>query len=631
MCGIAGFIGSGSRDVLEKMTGALAHRGPDAEGFFVEEKKGIYFGHRRLSILDLRGGAQPMLTNEQKLVIVFNGEIYNHAELRAELVAKGYLFETDHSDTEVLLYAYCEWGDGMLEKLNGMWAFAIYDKCEDSIFLARDRFGKKPLYYFHRPEGDGVFAFSSELSSLLQHPQAPRNESTLALKKYFAYGYIPAPHSRIDGIYKLPGGYCGRLNLRTKRWSMQRYWEYQLEPCQSDLPADGGQAWGEELLECLDRAVKRRLISDVPLGVFLSGGIDSSAVAALASRHLPEGRLKTFSIGFTDPSFDELPFARQMASYLRCDHHEEILDLERAVHLLPELLSRMDEPLADSSLLPTWLLSGFARRHVTVALGGDGGDELFAGYDPFKALRAAELYSKVVPKWLHPALSFLAAQLPVSHRNISLDFKIKRTLRGLTFPEPLWMPVWMGPLDLHELDAFFGDKNDPEEIYSEAIDAWELPRAGASPVDRALQFFTRLYLQDDILTKVDRTSMLHSLEARSPFLDIEVVDFARRLPHTVKLRGGITKWILKKALESLLPHEIIYRKKKGFGMPIGAWLRDGAFTPAEPKSVAAKNFFYQYLKAHRSGKGDQRLFLWAQSVLGECANRLFLGDDLPLH
>lgn len=620
MCGIAGFIGSGDRDVLVKMTRALAHRGPDAEGFFVEEKNRIHFGHRRLSIIDLADGAQPMVTADRELVIVFNGEIYNHAELRSELIAKGYSFQTNHSDTEVLLHGYREWGEEMLKKLNGMWAFAIYDQRKQEIFLARDRFGKKPLYYFQwQGEQEFHFAFASELKALLLHPRASQKESVLALKKYFAYGYIPAPHSPIEGIYKLPGGCFGKLNIQTGVWDIQRYWDYQLESSCSDLPSDGGKAWCEELLDLLDRAVKRRLVTDVPLGVFLSGGIDSSAIAALAARHLPAGRLKTFSIGFTDPSFDELPYARKMAAHLGCAHHEEILDLENAVRLLPGLLNRLDEPIADSSLLPTWLLSGFARRHVTVALGGDGGDELFAGYDPFKALKAAELYSKIVSKKIHPALCLLASRLPVSHRNISFDFKIKRFLKGLSFAQALWMPVWMGPLNLQEINDYFGSHDTAEEIYSEAIDVWEAVGVHADPVDRALQFFTRLYLQDNILAKVDRASMLHSLEARSPFLDIEVVDFARRLPHSVKFRNGTTKWILKKALESLLPSDVIYRKKKGFGMPIGSWLRDGKITPATPKTPSAKRFFEKRLQAHQSGKSDERLFLWARAALSGIA------------
>lgn len=597
------------------MTGALVHRGPNAEGFFIEKQCGIYLGHRRLAILDLAQGGQPMATADGELVIIFNGEIYNHLELRAELRAKGYQFQTNHSDTEVLLYAYREWREEMLPRLNGMWAFAIYDRRQQQLFLGRDRFGKKPLYYFQTHEGESLFAFASELKALLLHPRAPREESPLALKKYFAYGYIPAPHSPIKGIFKLPGGHCGTWDLKTKQWSVKRYWEYRLEPMQSGLPKDQGKAWGEELLDRLDRAVKQRLIADVPLGVFLSGGIDSSAIAALATRHLPQGALQTFSIGFTDPSFDERDYARRTASYLTSNHHEEILDLKKARQFLPQLLSQLDEPIADSSLLPTWLLSRFAQRHVTVALGGDGSDELFAGYDPFLALQAAKLYSSCVPRCCHPALAFLVAQLPVSHRNMSIDFKIKRFLRGTAFPQPLWMPLWMGPLELRELNDYFGDKNLVEEIYSEVIQLWESAGEQKNPIDHALQFFARLYLQDDILAKVDRMSMLHSLEVRAPFLDNEVVDFVRQLPHAVKLRGGTTKWILKKALDSLLPAEILHRKKKGFGMPIGAWLQQGIVTPEAPTMPSAQRFFKQRLQLHRLGKSDERLFLWAQHVL----------------
>lgn len=614
MCGIAGFVasrGTGDRGVLERMTRSLAHRGPDAEGYFVEEKQCVYLGHRRLSIVDLAGGAQPMETTGGEQVIVFNGEIYNHMELRAELKAKGYLFLTDHSDTEVLLEAYREWGEGMLDRLNGMFAFAIFDRFRGKLFMARDRFGKKPLYWFHK---EGTFAFASELSALLRHPEAPRNESSLALKKYFAYGYIPAPHSVIDGIWKLPGGWCGTLDIRSGTWESRKWWEFQLEPQSEEATPSRCRVWAEELLATLDRAVKRRLMADVPLGVFLSGGIDSSAVAALAARHLPEGRLRTFSIGFTDASFDELPYAREAAAFIGCAHESEILDLERARELIPGILARLDEPMGDGSLLPTWLLCGFTRRHVTVALGGDGGDELFAGYDPFKALRAADLYSRFVPRFIHPAIRLLASQLPVSHANISLDFKIKRTLRGLSHGAALRVPVWMGPLEPKEIDAYFGDHTSVDELYSEAIEAWESAGGKADPVHRTLQFFTRLYLQDDILTKVDRASMLHGLEARSPFLDKDVMDFARKLPHSVKLRNGTTKWILKKALEPILPASILYRKKKGFGTPLGAWFRQGALAPKIPGGRPGTSV-QRALHSHQSGRGDERLFLWCQHVL----------------
>jgi len=616
MCGIAGFVaprGAGDRDLLERMTRALAHRGPDAEGYFVDPERGVHLGHRRLSIVDLSGGAQPMSTPDGNLTIVFNGEIYNHAELRAELQAKGYGFQTDHSDTEVLLLGYREWGEGLLERLNGMFAFAIHDKSVGILFLARDRFGKKPLYYFQARRG-GVFGFASELTALLRHPAAPRNESPLALKKYFAYGYIPAPHSVIEGIRKLPGGWCGKLDLQSGDWRARQWWEFQLEPSTLEPTPAQCAAWGEELLAILDRAVQRRLMADVPLGVFLSGGIDSSAVAALAARHLPAGRLRTFSVGFTDSSFDELPYAREAAAFIGCAHDAEILDLERARELIPGLLARLDEPMGDGSILPTWLLCGFTRRHVTVALGGDGGDELFAGYDPFKALNSARLYDRLVPRAIHPVIRLLASRLPVSHANISLDFKIKRALRGLSYGERLRVPVWMGPLEPAEIDAYFGDYTPQEELYSEAIAAWESAGEHADPIDRTLQFFTRLYLQDDIIAKVDRASMLHGLEARSPFLDLEVVDFARKLPHSLKLRGGTTKWILKKALEPILPASILYRKKKGFGTPLGQWIREGALLPKIPggrEGVVVD----KAIRSHQSGRTDERLFLWCQHVL----------------
>ena len=617
MCGIAGFVasrGSGDREVLEKMTRALAHRGPDAEGYLISSEAGVHLGHRRLSIVDLSGGAQPMTTSDGELSIVFNGEIYNHSELRAELQGLGHVFQTDHSDTEVLLLGYRAWGESLLERLNGMFAFAIFDKQRGRLFLARDRFGKKPLYWFQR---NGVFAFGSELTALLHHPACPRNESALALKKYFAYGYIPAPLSVIDGIFKLPGGWCGTLDLSTRKWSPRKWWEFVLEPSQEEVTPARCAAWAAELLEKLDQAVQRRLMADVPLGVFLSGGIDSSAVAALAARHLPEGRLRTFSVGFTDPSFDESAYAREAAAFIGCAHEMEILDLERARDLLPGLLARLDEPMGDASILPTWLLSGFTRRHVTVALGGDGGDELFAGYDPFKALQKADLYARTVPRLIHPAIRLLASRLPVSHANISLDFKIKRTLRGLSYREELRLPVWMGALEPREIDDYFGDHSPEEDLYSEAIAAWDAAGGQAHSVDRALQFFTRLYLQDGIMAKVDRASMLHSLEARSPFLDLEVVDFARRLPHTVKLREGTTKWILKKALEPVLPASILYRKKKGFGTPVGAWLREGAISPEIPGDSMghAASVVKRALDSHRSGSSDERLFLWCQHVL----------------
>ncbi|HEY1793729.1 MAG TPA: asparagine synthase (glutamine-hydrolyzing) [Opitutaceae bacterium] len=609
MCGITGFVGEGDISVLGRMTEALARRGPDDHGHWVEKDQGVHLGHRRLSILDIQGGHQPMLSADESLVIVFNGEIYNFAELRSELAAKGHKFLTDHSDTEVLLNGYREWGPQLPSRCNGMWAFVIYDRANRVLFASRDRFGKKPFYY---TASGGTFVFASELTALRLHPKTPSAVSRRSLKKFFGYGYIPAPSTILEDVKKLPGGCSLTLKLGgapTPR--VDRYWEFSVEPLAgAEIPQDPEAAWAEELRALLDNAVKRRLVADVPVGVFLSGGIDSSAVTAFASRHVPKGMLRTFSIGFEEASFDESRYARRVAGILGTEHHEEILSISRARALLPAIAARLDEPLGDNSLLPTYLLSEFTRRHVKVALGGDAGDELFAGYDPFRALRTAQLYHRFLPRPIHQAIRLLAARMPVSHGNMSADFRVKRILRGLSYPPKLWLPVWMAPLGEDELSDLFMEPVDIEDVYSEAIEAWERS-AQADIVDRALEFFTKLYLQDDILVKVDRASMMHGLEVRAPFLDLDLVNFARRIPWSWKFRDGETKYILKRALEPVLPREILYRAKKGFGAPIGQWFKDGELT-FEPGSLegispaVAKGL----LDSHRRGRSDQRSFLW---------------------
>jgi asparagine synthase (glutamine-hydrolysing) len=609
MCGICGFVGQGSDTDLRRMTDAIAHRGPDADGFWADPTRGIHLGHRRLAILDLTGGVQPMVTVDGGLVIIFNGEIYNFAELRAELVGRGYKFVTDHSDTEVLLHGFRAWGADLPRRLNGMWTFAIYDRTTRKIFCSRDRFGKKPFYYTVQ---NGAFVFGSELSALRCHPAVRSGVSRVALKKYFGYGYIPAPHSILENVSKLPGGHSLWLDCESLAVRTEKYWDFVLEPFTGgEIPPNPEETWGEELRARLDAAVKCRLVADVPVGVFLSGGIDSSAVTAFASRHVPAGQLKTFSIGFEEASFDESAYARRVAQLFKTDHYLETLSISKAHSLLPAIAARLDEPMGDSSLLPTYLLSEFTRQHVKVALGGDAGDELFAGYDPFVALRKAELYAKLVPRPVHQAIRLLAARLPVSHRNMSFDFKLKRTLRGLSYPPKLWLPVWMSSLDQGELAELFNEPADLEEIFSEAIAAWE-SCAQTDVIDRTLQYYTKLYLQDDILTKVDRATMMHGLEARAPFLDVNFVNFVRRIPSAWKYRRGQTKYILKKALEPVLPADVLYRKKKGFGVPIGAWFKDGHLGVDAAAPIAGLNsaFVQQKLAEHRAGRADQRAFLW---------------------
>jgi asparagine synthase (glutamine-hydrolysing) len=617
MCGIAGFAGQGSREDIVRMNAAQASRGPDGEGIWADPAQGVYLGHLRLAIIDLAGGAQPMWTPDGDIGVIFNGEIYNHAELRSELKALGARFETDHSDTEVLLQGYRIWGDPFVDRLNGMWAFVIYDRPRRRLFASRDRFGKKPFYYLHRP---GLFAFASELTALASHSAVRSSVSPVALRKFFAYGYIPAPHSILEGVRKLPGGHCLEYDVATGSLRVWKYWDFVLDPFEQ-IPADAEAQWCEQLRTLIGRAVKRRLISDVPIGAFLSGGIDSSAISAFAARELGPGRLNTYSIGFEEPSFDESAFARRAADLIQSRHRVKTLSIDTARQVIPSVLGRLDEPLGDSSLLPTYLLCRFAREHVTVAIGGDGGDELFAGYDPFRALRWADLYQKLIPRPVHRAIGLAIAGLPVSHHNMSLDFKLKRTLRGLDHRPALWCPVWMASLSPSDLEACFREPVDLEDLYSEAIEQWESCRTD-SLVDRTLQFYTKLYLQDDILTKVDRASMMHSLEVRAPFLDIELVDFVRRIPWRYKLRGGQSKYLLKKALEPVLPNDILYRSKKGFGVPIGSWFRSGAVTlgSTHPAGLEA-DFVARRLAAHRNGGSDERAFLWGALTVASFLDR----------
>jgi len=600
------------------MNETLHHRGPDAAGEWSDASGGIYLGHRRLSIIDIEGGAQPMWTHDGMLGIVFNGEIYNFRELRHTLEQRGHVFSSDHSDTEVLLYGYREWGAGLPQHLNGMWAFAIFDKKKNGLFLSRDRFGKKPLY--HAQRGD-TFMFASELTALRRHPQFGFSPSTLALKKYFAYNYIPAPLTLYEQVYKLPGGCNLFYSLATKTVTVNRYWEFTIEPVDTSSPGSEARLAGE-LRDHLDNAVSRRLVSDVPLGIFLSGGIDSTAVATFASKHVEPRLLNTFSIGFEEPSFDESAYSTLAAAALGTSHHHATLSIEKAVQLLPAIAAMIDEPLGDSSLLPTYLLCNECRKKVTVALGGDGADELFAGYDPFVALHSAELYAALVPKSLHTGIRLLFNRLPVSHVNMSADFRIKRTLRGLGYEKPLWNPVWQASLDPAEINELFADHTPVEELFSEAIDSWE-HCSGDTIVDRTLEYFTRLYLQNDILTKVDRAGMMNSLEVRAPFLDIDLVNFARRLPSHLKYRRGTTKYLLRKALAPLLPKKILSRRKKGFGVPVGTWFKTGqlGIDPDQIPHGFDSGFVNRQIVTHKNGTRDNRGFLWNLWMLSDILGR----------
>jgi asparagine synthase (glutamine-hydrolysing) len=611
MCGLVGFVGSGSQVDLQRMTATLAHRGPDGDGYFIDETSHVFLGHRRLAIIDPASGQQPMWNEDGQICVVFNGEIYNHAELRSDLERRGHRFASDHCDTEVLVHGWEEWAEGLPTRINGMFAFVILDQKQRRLFLARDRFGEKPLYYAVRP---GFFAFGSELTGLAAHPAISRTVAQRALQKFFAYGYIPAPHSIIEGTFKLPGGYWLTYDLSSDQVVTKAYWRFVIEPDLSLRDADEPRLV-EECRSLLVAAARRRLMSDVALGIFLSGGIDSSLVLASLAHSQPGSSLSTFTIGFDEPSFDESPHAAAVARHIGSRHHERRLSVQRARDLIDKVLERLDEPLGDASLLPTYLLSLFAKERVTVALSGDGGDELFAGYDPFLALAPAAVSSRLMPSWGHMTLRRLVDLLPISHANMSFDFKLRRALMGVSYSPSIQLPVWMAPLDPRDMQDLFESSLDVEDLYDEAIALWESdPRK--NPIDRGLEFFTRFYLQDNILTKADRAAMMCSLEARAVFLDNDVVDFCRRLPSRFKLRNGERKYLLKKVARSLLPSSIIDRKKKGFGIPLAKWLREiPDAPPLAPLSGVQVNYAKRSFNEHRAGNADHRLFLWSWIVM----------------
>src|SRR5881392_701789 len=520
---------------------------------------------RRLKIIDLATGHRPMAGEEGRVWIVFNGEIYNYLELRETLAARGHTFTT-HSDTEVIVHGYEDRGLASLDDLEGMFAFAIWDAPAPTLVLARDRLGIKPLYYAVLPD---QIVFASELRALVEHPAVERTLDLTALSRYLAHEYVPAPHSIFRGVRKLPAGHW--LSYTDGRLKVEPYWDVQF-----GRPGPVGEAEAVAALRAtLEASVRQHLVSDVPLGVFLSGGIDSSTVAAFAARHA-SGRLKTFSIGFEDPSFDESAHARRVARALDTDHHEEILSPRAAVDLVGRLPDLLDEPLGDASLLPTYLLSRFTRRSVTVALSGDGGDELFAGYPTYQAHRAARAF-EVVPRWVRQRLLRPAIErLPVSLDDLSLDFRLKTFMKGMDFAPVERHAAWLGSFTPAEQRALFTPDALARMEVAPSYAAFHETLAhapSASGLERMLYLDLKGYLGEGVLAKADRTSMACSLEVRVPLLDRRVVELAASLPMRLKLRGFTTKYVLKRALSGVLPREVLERRKKGFGVPLGRWFR----------------------------------------------------------
>jgi asparagine synthase (glutamine-hydrolysing) len=567
MCGIVGIVerrrGAVDEAVLGRMCEAIRHRGPDEDGFY--HGAGVGLAMRRLAIIDLKGGQQPMHNADRTASIVFNGEIYNYKEVRAELERLGHRFHTD-CDTEVIVHAYDEYGAECPKYLRGMFAFAIWDVRTEELFLARDRVGKKPLLYART--GDGL-VFGSEFAALLQHPQVGREVNREAIHHYLTFMCVPAPLTAYRDIHKLEPGHTLRYT-RGGEIKTERYWQPDFSQKTRMSEAEAG----ERAVEILREAVRVRLMSEVPLGAFLSGGVDSSAVVALMSE-VSSAPVKTFSIGFEEQDFSELHHARRVAEHIGAEHHEFIVRPD-ALEVLPTLVEHYGEPYADSSAIPTYYVARETRRHVTVALNGDGGDECFAGYERYAAMKLAGKY-RGVPGLLREGLIKPAVGLyPTSETRRSRARDLKRFLDAASLPTVERYMRWISVLDVAAKDELYTDEFSREMRAHDAADfvaPWFARANGAGVVDASLLADTMTYLPNDLLVKVDIASMAVSLEARSPFLDHHVIEFAASLPENLKLRGLTTKYLLKRVLAKLLPAENLQRRKMGFGVPIGHWLR----------------------------------------------------------
>ncbi|MCB6541222.1 Asparagine synthetase [uncultured Desulfovibrio sp.] len=628
MCGIAGTCQVDASPLtpeagqwVKAMTDRMSHRGPDGEGQWSSGP--VCLGHRRLSIIDLSGGGQPMHSADGQMTVTFNGEIYNYAELKEQLTALGGQFQTS-SDTEVILEGYRIWGPDCLARFDGMFAFALWDNQQRRLFCARDRFGKKPFFYTVQ---HGRLYFASELTGIEQLRHLSLTMNPQAVMRYLAYEYVPTPHSVYTEVQSLPPSHM--LLLQDGNLSISRYWDMPM-PDESDRRSDNELC--EELRFLLSRAVRRRMVSDVPLGVFLSGGIDSSIVAGLMARQSSTA-IKTFSIGFSEASYDESRYARIVAKAFATDHHERVLSAEECADTLPGIISRMDVPMADASVAPTWLLSGVTREKVTVALGGDGADELWAGYEHYIGFKVAQWYNAAPSALRKGIIEPLAQLLPSSAGYINPRLAVATFLRAAH--APAWQRVQtmltaFTP-DMQEsiLDSAFKAQQPgflaPEVLFAptrEHYDHWQ-PQNAATPLARAFHVYARQFMLDDILVKVDRCSMLHSLEVRAPFLDKDAAEFAARLPVGRKLHGFKRKWLLKKAFAELLPDEILYRNKRGFQIPVAQWLR-GRMRPlmedllSESTLKAQGIFNHQAVRAlmdeHVSGRADLRKPLWTLLV-----------------
>lgn len=566
MCGIVGTLNCDgspvSPDLLLRMTRMLKHRGPDGEGIWVNQNIG--FGHRRLSIIDLSDdGKQPMANSHGNVILTFNGEIYNYQELRNELIAKNYIFNSK-SDSEVIIHLYEEEGIDCLKRLNGMFAFALWDATNQLLFLARDRLGIKPLFYFF----DGrFFRFASEIKGLLADNDIERRVDTQGLHNFLSFNYSTAPLTLFSGIKQLlPAHALSVSKGELREW---RYWDVSYP---ANFPEHPDHYWSSELEETLSESIKRHLVADVPIGMLLSGGVDSSAILALLSKRL-DSRPLSFSIGFREHSYNEIKYARQTAKHCKVELHERLAEPHMA-HDLPKLVWHSEDPLADPSAIPMYYLAEMVSQQVKVAISGDGADELFAGYETYQADYLGRMY-RALPKFLRQGvIEPLTQKIPISYERYSLEMKIKRFVRAANLSPEEAHFSWRLIFDERFKASLKRNGEDCHSTFDQYKELFNrVPRSQF--LNRMLYFDTCFHLPNDILTKVDRMSMAHGLEVRVPFLDPEVVQFAAQVPPRLKLRRFHTKkFLLKAAMKNYLPEEVLSRPKAGFNVPLGSWLRN---------------------------------------------------------
>ena len=620
MCGITGWIkldendaSPNSQAVLHSMCERIVHRGPDSEGIWTDDR--VALGMRRLSIIDLKTGDQPVFNEDRSVIAMQNGELYNYREVRSDLEKRGHKFTTQ-TDTEIIPHLYEEYGEAFVEHINGMFAIALWDSARKRLILARDRFGEKPLYY---GVFDGKLVYASEPKSILVHPSVKAELDLDALRHYLSFDYVPAPMSIYKGIYKLPAAHI--LIVENGEVRTRRYWNLDFHK-NGNVPSIEKAA--SELRELLSDAVRMRLVSDVPLGILLSGGIDSSTVAAFATQHATE-KVKTFSIGFEEDSFDESRYARLVAKHLNTEHFEDRLSAEKAGDLISEIGQWLDEPLSDGSLIPTYLLARFVRQHVTVALGGDGGDELFAGYPMYVAHKMAAVYGAVPGFLRRGVIEPVVNALPVSTSNMSFDYKAKRFVRASHLDPVARHHTWFGSFSIEQQQDLLTREiisQTSGDIYRGARDTLNLIDS-TNEIERMQFLDINFYMAEDILTKVDRAAMAVSLETRAPFLDPRVGQFAASIPVDYKLRGRKGKYILKQAVKDLLPREILSRPKKGFGIPIAEWLK-GRLNPLlhdmlAPHKLNQQGIFnaervQRLIREHESNAASHHKELWTLLV-----------------